>query len=129
MAQFAQAPWLADHVLDIATEFLLTNLAPEAEGELTRDQKVERVKSLEAQITGVMSLLEGHANVIMDAVDPGLVPSVKEIRERFDARSSKFKWFGQLLRKIFGLDAKANNIKEPVLCLSRSNQVGMNNLT
>lgn len=126
VAQFAQAPWLADHVLDIATEFLLTNLMPEAESELTGEQKVERVKSLEAQITGVMSLLEGHANVIMDAVDPSLVPSVKEIRERFDARSSKFKWFGQLLRKIFGLDAKAKQYKKGQSFVSAVvNQVGM----
>lgn len=112
VAQFAQAPWLADHILGIATEYLTTHLLPDSETELTADQKVERTADLEAQITGVMSLLEGHANVIMDAVDPSLVPTVKTIRERFDARSSKFKWFGQLLRKVFGLDAKAKQYKE-----------------
>lgn len=112
VAQFAQAPWLAEHILGIATEYLTTNLLPVAESELNAEEKAERTKTLEAQITGVMSLLEGHANVIMDAVDPRMVPSVKTIRERFDARSSKFKWFGQVLRKIFGLDAKAKQYKQ-----------------
>lgn len=111
VAQFAQAPWLADHILQIATQFLMTNLLPESSSELSAEEKAERSKTLESQITAVMSLLEGHANVIMDAVDTKLVPSVKTIRQRFDARSSKYKWFSQVLRKVFGLDAKAKQYK------------------
>lgn len=112
VAQFAQAPWLAQHILGIATEYLMTNLLPDAESKLPADQKAEHAQQLEDQITGVMSLLEGHANVIMDAVDPRLVPSVKTIRQRFDNRTSKIKWLGQILRKIFGLDAKAQQYKK-----------------
>src|SRR5690625_2759171 len=67
VAQFAQAPWLAEHILDIATDFLLTNILPDSEHNLTATQKATKTKELESQITGVMSLLEGHANVIMDA--------------------------------------------------------------
>lgn len=112
VAQFAQAPWLADHILDTATEFLLLNLMPEAAGDYTDEQKSARSKELESQLTGVMSLLEGHANVIMDAVDRKLVPSVRTIRKRFNDRSSKHNWFGHLLRKIIGLDAKAKQYKQ-----------------
>lgn len=112
VAQFAQAPWLADHILGIATEYLTTNLLPGGESDLSAADKAERTETLEAQITGVMSLLEGHANVIMDAVDRRMVPTVRTIRERFDARSSKFKWFSQVLRKIFGLEAKAKQYKK-----------------
>lgn len=112
VAQFAQAPWLADHILGTATEYLLTNLLPESESELTAEQKAARTQELESQLTGVMSLLEGHANVIMDAVDPQLVPSVKTIRRRFDGRSSKYSWFGQMLQKFFGLEAKAKQYKQ-----------------
>lgn len=112
VAQFAQAPWLAGHILDTATEFLLLNLMPDTAGELTREQKTSRAKELESQLTGVMSLLEGHANVMMDAVDRNLVPSVKTIRKRFDARSEKHSWFGHLIRKIIGLDAKAKQYKQ-----------------
>lgn len=112
VAQFAQAPWLADHILDTATEFLLLNLVPESASELSSDQKTAQAKKLESQLTGVMSLLEGHANVIMDAVDRTLVPTVGTIRKRFDARSTKHTWFGQLIRKLIGLDAKAKQYQQ-----------------
>lgn len=112
VAQFSQAPWLADHILDTATEFLLLNLMPGSVQKMNANQKAARTKELESQLTGVMSLLEGHANVIMDAVDRKLVPSVKTIRQRFDERSAKHNWFGQLLRKIIGLDAKAKQYKQ-----------------
>lgn len=112
VAQFAQAPWLAQHILDIATDFLLTNILPESENQLTAEQKAAKTKKLESQITGVMSLLEGHANVIMDGVDRKLVPSVRVIRKRFDERSANHNWLAQLLRKLFGLDAKAKQYKQ-----------------
>lgn len=112
VAQFAQAPWLTQHVLDVATDFLLTNILPESESNLTAKQKAAKTKELESQITGVMSLLEGHANVIMDAVDRKLVPSVRIIRKRFDDRSANHNWLAQLLRRLFGLDAKAKQYKQ-----------------
>ncbi|HEY4535593.1 MAG TPA: zinc-dependent metalloprotease [Enteractinococcus sp.] len=112
VAQFAQAPWLSQHILDIATDFLLTNILPDSEHNLTATQKAAKTKELESQITGVMSLLEGHANVIMDAVDRKLVPSVRTIRKRFDDRSANHNWLTQLLRKLFGLDAKAKQYKQ-----------------
>lgn len=112
VAQFAQAPWLAQHILDVATDFLLTNILPDAENNLTADQKKAKSKQLESQITGVMSLLEGHANVMMDGVDRKLVPTVRMIRKRFDDRSASHNWLAQLLRKLFGLDAKAKQYKQ-----------------
>ena len=39
-----------------------------------------------AEITAVMSLLEGHADHVMDAVGPAHVPSVASIRAAFDKR-------------------------------------------
>src|SRR5699024_2604500 len=72
--------------------------------------KAVRAKELESQITGIMSLLERHANVFMDAVDRKLVPSVRTIRIRFNARS--YNWLGQVLRKIFGLEAQAKPYKQ-----------------
>ena len=37
------------------------------------------------RITALMSLLEGHADHVMDAVGPDVVPSVVRIRKAFDA--------------------------------------------
>lgn len=112
MAQFAQAPWLADHVLATATEFLLHHLLPDSASDMTAEQKAAHSKDLESQLTGVMSLLEGHANVIMDAVDRSIVPSVKTIRKRFNERSVSHNWLSQLVRKLIGLDAKAKQYKQ-----------------
>ena len=39
-------------------------------------------KAAISHLTAVMSLLEGHANVVMDAVDASIIPSVKTIRQR-----------------------------------------------
>lgn len=39
-----------------------------------------------ARLTAVMSLLEGHADFVMDGVGPDVVPSVGEIREKFQQR-------------------------------------------
>jgi coenzyme F420 biosynthesis associated uncharacterized protein len=60
-----------------------------------------------AEITAVMSLLEGHADVVMDDVGPDVVPSVALIRERFSRRRSGRGTVDQILRRLLGLDAKA----------------------
>ncbi|GAB7192748.1 zinc-dependent metalloprotease [Kineococcus sp. NUM-3379] len=61
-----------------------------------------RVRSLVA----VMSLLEGHADVVMDDVGPQVVPTVAQIRERFTQRRRGRGSLDQLTRRLLGLDAK-----------------------
>jgi coenzyme F420 biosynthesis associated uncharacterized protein len=60
-----------------------------------------------AEITAVMSLLEGHADVVMDDVGPQVVPTVATIRARFSKRRAGRGAVDQLLRRLLGLDAKA----------------------
>jgi coenzyme F420 biosynthesis associated uncharacterized protein len=53
------------------------------------------------------TLLEGHADHVMDAVGPAVVPSVAAIRRRFDERRHrKQPPLQRLLRALLGLDAK-----------------------
>ncbi|CPR11085.1 putative hydrolase/uncharacterized protein, coenzyme F420 biosynthesis associated [Mycobacterium bohemicum DSM 44277] len=53
------------------------------------------------------TLLEGHADHVMDAVGPRVVPSVATIRRRFDERRHrKQPPLQRLLRALLGLDAK-----------------------
>jgi coenzyme F420 biosynthesis associated uncharacterized protein len=59
-----------------------------------------------ARLTAVMSLLEGHADVIMDMVGPRVVPTVATIRERFDRRRAGRGVIDQVLRRLLGLEAK-----------------------
>jgi coenzyme F420 biosynthesis associated uncharacterized protein len=60
-----------------------------------------------ASVTAVMSLLEGHADVVMDDVGPQVVPTVSTIRERFSKRRAGRGAVDQVLRRLLGLDAKA----------------------
>lgn len=135
--QFAAAPWLADHVRERAARLLeLTKQsdddgAPGGLGDLV--ERVTRVlsealrdggSSLDSgpalagvlgreqaevvkEVGAVMALLEGHADVTMDAVGPGVVPSVSSIRARFDARRGAVgSPLQRVLRRLLGLDAK-----------------------
>ncbi|WP_372593188.1 zinc-dependent metalloprotease [Actinotalea sp.] len=123
--QFAAAPWLAGHIRR-ETSALMTEL--EQEGELAT--VLEAIRSLPrgrptlpdqglgplgallsptqrgraAQLVATMSLLEGHADVTMDAVPIGLIPSRRRLRARMTARRTSTR--GRLLRRLLGLDAK-----------------------
>jgi coenzyme F420 biosynthesis associated uncharacterized protein len=57
-------------------------------------------------LTGVMSLLEGHADVVMDGVGPTVIPSVAKIRAKFNERRKGVGVLDRLLRRVLGLDAK-----------------------
>ena len=53
-----------------------------------------------------MTLVEGHGDYVMDAVGPQVVPSVAEIRARFNARRGTAGRLEQTLRRILGIDLK-----------------------
>jgi coenzyme F420 biosynthesis associated uncharacterized protein len=59
------------------------------------------------QLLVLGTLLEGHADHVMDAVGPVVVPSVAAIRARFDERRNrKQPPLQRLLRALLGIDAK-----------------------
>lgn len=58
------------------------------------------------EMTALMSLLEGHADVVMDDVGPAVVPSVALIRERFSQRRQQPSALDNVARKALGMDAK-----------------------
>lgn len=63
-------------------------------------------KAALSHLTAVMSLLEGHANVVMDGVDQRIVPTVRTIRQRFNNRGRDRGIVEKFIRKLMGLDAK-----------------------
>lgn len=65
-----------------------------------------------SQATAVMSLLEGHANHIMDHVDSSVVSSVKTIRRRFEARAENRGALERLIRRMLQLDVKARQYSD-----------------
>ncbi|MFD5278406.1 zinc-dependent metalloprotease [Pseudarthrobacter sp. NPDC058362] len=128
--QFAAAPWLRDHMLDQIeelSEHLLGNVdslmeRATAAARSLKDRSASgdtpgrgaildllqdpEEKAAISHLTAVMSLLEGHANVVMDAVDASIVPSVKTIRQRFNARGKDRGVIEKFIRSLLGLDAK-----------------------
>ncbi|WP_031509175.1 zinc-dependent metalloprotease [Streptomyces megasporus] len=65
------------------------------------------------RLTAVMSLLEGHADYVMDGVGPQVVPTVAEIREKFQKRRAAGAGrLDQALRKLLGLDAKLRQYRD-----------------
>jgi coenzyme F420 biosynthesis associated uncharacterized protein len=130
--QFTASPWLTDHMSEALA--ILTKDAGEDIGRvvgrlagLLRDRRygkapepnssgvlgVLRALQSEAQRTALDrllvlgTLLEGHADHVMDAVGPAVVPSVTTIRRRFDERRRhKQPPLQRLIRALLGFDAK-----------------------
>ncbi len=74
---------------------------------LVRAVQSEAQRNALDQLLVLGTLLEGHAEHVMDAVGPVVVPSVATIRRRFDERRHrKQPPLQRLLRALLGLDAK-----------------------
>jgi len=59
------------------------------------------------RITAFMSLVEGHAEYVMNAIPSSVIPSQEAIEKRFTARRRKGgNALDRLLRRLLGLDAK-----------------------
>ena len=64
------------------------------------------------RISALMTLLEGHADVVMDEVGPDVVPSVASIRASFNSRRAQPGTTDSIIRKVLGMDAKMRQYSE-----------------
>jgi coenzyme F420 biosynthesis associated uncharacterized protein len=64
------------------------------------------------RLTGLMSLIEGHGDFVMDGVGPAVVPTAVFIRERFDQRRAAAGRLDRMMRKLLGLDLKMKQYEE-----------------
>ena len=64
------------------------------------------------RILALMTVLEGHADVIMDIAGAGYVDELDEIRERFEIRRDTARDHHRILRKLLGLDSKLRQYRE-----------------
>ena len=118
--QFTAVPWMRDHLFSeisaIAETMEPGKLFDDTLGRLSEAVRGDgslldvigspEQKEILDRVTGVMSLLEGHADVVMDGVGPSVIPSVAEIRRKFDQRRKGVGTLDRLLRRLLGLDAK-----------------------
>ncbi len=87
--QFGAAPWLSGQLTGLLRDVL------------DDDRRTAALDS----VTAVMSLLEGHADVVMDIAGRGLVPQVAQLRAAFERRRDAG-GLVQLISRLFGLQAK-----------------------
>jgi putative hydrolase len=75
-----------------------------------------------------MSVLEGHADVVMDSVGPQVIPTWAKIRRDFSARRRRT-GFASIIGKLFGLDAKlAQYANGAAFCKAVIDTAGMDTL-
>ena len=125
--QFTSVPWLRGYVQEQMTEFLLASdldpatilgrlrSAADAVAGAVRDGGGESVleaiqtprqREILDRLTSVMTLVEGHGDYVMDAVGPQVVPSVEQIRQRFNERRGTGGRMERTVRRILGIDLK-----------------------
>ncbi len=125
--QFTAVPWMRDHLqsqidqivegveVDPARVARLLGDGVRRAGDLVTGRNDTSLVDLFAspeqrevidRVTGVMSLLEGHADVVMDGVGPEVIATVADIRRRFNRRRRGAGSVDRLMRRLLGLDAK-----------------------
>jgi coenzyme F420 biosynthesis associated uncharacterized protein len=125
--QFTAVSWLRGYVQEQMTDFLLASdldpativdrlrSAAEAVAGAVRDGDGEslieaiqtpRQREILDRLTSVMTLVEGHGDYVMDAVGPRVVPSVEDIRAKFNERRVTAGRLERTLRRILGIDLK-----------------------
>jgi coenzyme F420 biosynthesis associated uncharacterized protein len=127
--QFTAVPWLREHMVNEITA--LTDAIDTDPAELRRrltNAVGELVKVVRGQgdgagllsvlatpeqrivldrVTAFMSLVEGHAEYVMNAVPESVIPSQKVIESRFAARRRRSgNPLDRLLRRLLGMEAK-----------------------
>ncbi|MUN35632.1 zinc-dependent metalloprotease [Actinomadura litoris] len=131
-AQFTGVPWLREYVQDQMTKFLLaSDLDPgvmldrirdaaEAVADAVRGGDANLIDAIQSpeqreildRLTAVMTLVEGHGDYVMDAVGPEVVPSVQQIRSRFQGRRDGGSRLDKTIRRLLGIDLKMKQYAE-----------------
>lgn len=130
--QFTGVPWLREYVRSQMTEFLLASdmdlstlldrlrSAADAvadavrggEGNLIDAIQTPEQKEILDRLTAVMTLVEGHGDYVMDAVGPSVVPTVADIRAKFQHRREGGSRLDRTVRKLLGVDLKMKQYAE-----------------
>lgn len=144
--QLTAVPWLREHMID-RTRALMVDLVPDPDQFAERIQQAAKAlpgmlregaggladlvttpeqREKLADLTAVMSLMEGHADVVMDDVGPQVVPSVAEIRRKFTARRGGAGSIDRLMRRLLGLEAKMRQYRDGAIFVRAvTDQVGV----
>jgi coenzyme F420 biosynthesis associated uncharacterized protein len=131
--QFAGVPWLHRHVAGLVRELLKSaelRIDTPRKLKLPSGDEVKRVltalrqgdlisivtshaeRQTFDQVQAVMAVIEGHAEHVMDAVAPDLLPSLPKLREALDRRRRSQSGLSRLVGRLLGLDLKLRQYEQ-----------------
>ena len=127
-AQFTGVPWMRDHFLGLVHD-ILDDIAPDAKRVLhlvrtmARPTEAKRVvtesgvfglfatpsqRAAMARIGGLMALLEGHGDIVMNRAGTDHVPSAERFHAALGNRRTNVNPITRLVRTVMGVEAKLN---------------------
>jgi coenzyme F420 biosynthesis associated uncharacterized protein len=131
--QFASVSWLHGYIAGLVRELLKTaelRIESSRKLRLPTGEEIRRVLSalrhgdLVAvvvsqseratldRVQAVMAVIEGHAEHVMDAVAPDLLPSLPSLREALDRRRRSQSALSRLVARLLGLDLKLRQYEQ-----------------
>src|SRR5690606_2489909 len=132
--QFTAVPWLRGHFLGEVQAFVdaaradgvpladrlrdgMAALAdavrnPESRASVLAVVQTAAQRAVLDRLTAVMTLLEGHAEFVMDGVGPEVVPTVADIRRKFNRRRQTANPLEKMLRRLLGVEVKLRQYAE-----------------
>jgi len=131
--QFAGVPWLHGHVAGLVRELLKSaELRMDAPPKLRIPKASELRRMADAlrrgdlisvftnraeretldRVQAVMAVIEGHAEHVMDAVAPDLIPSLPQLRAAIDRRRKSQSGLSRLFAKLLGLELKMRQYEQ-----------------
>lgn len=132
--QFTAVPWLRSHFLGEVQAFVDAARAdgvpladrlregvgaladavrnPESRASVLDVVQTPAQRAVLDRLTAVMTLLEGHAEFVMDGVGPEVVPTVADIRRKFNRRRQAANPLEKLLRRLLGVEVKLRQYAE-----------------
>jgi coenzyme F420 biosynthesis associated uncharacterized protein len=131
--QFSGVPWLQGHVAGLVRELLASaELRMESprklrlpsgagikrvagalrSGDLVSIFTSPKERETLDRVQAVMAVIEGHAEHVMDAVAPDLLPSLPKLRAALDRRRQSQTGLSRLLGKLLGLELKLRQYEQ-----------------
>jgi coenzyme F420 biosynthesis associated uncharacterized protein len=126
-AQFTAVPWLRPHFLGLVNE-LIDAVDPDPKAFLETIKKIaeqkrngeavidkggisslfasDEQKEIMDRMTGLMSLLEGHGDIVMDRAGKDLIPSQPRFHRVFANRRNKSTGAAKVMQRLMGMEAK-----------------------
>ncbi len=131
--QFAGVPWLHPHVAGLVRELLRSaevRLETPRKLKVPSTEEVKRVlghlrngdlvsivtttpeRETLDRVQAVMAVIEGHAEHVMDAVAPDLLPSLPKLRAALDRRRRSQSGLSRLVARLLGLELKLRQYEQ-----------------